>query len=106
MIATVSPGAKLGSTAPYACADLMLIEAGSRQPRSLANAFRSPAPAQVQAATGEMSKYLGKIDKAYGGKEVRRVMSVDDCEIPKAEPLCLDDLATWAADAVRNGTAV
>ena len=102
LIATVSPGAKLGSTAPYACADLMLIEAGSRQPRSLANAFRSPAPAQVKAATGAMSEYLGKIDKAYGGKEVRRVMSVEDCEIPKAEPLCLDDLATWAADAVRG----
>ena len=102
LIATVSPGAKLGSTAPYACADLMLIEAGSRQPRSLANAFRSPAPAQVKAATGAMSEYLGKIDKAYGGKEVRRVMSIEDCEIPKAEPLCLDDLATWAADAVRG----
>ena len=40
LIATVSPGAKLGSTAPYAYADLMLMEAGSRQPRSLANAFR------------------------------------------------------------------
>ena len=106
LIATVSPGAKLGSTAPYACADLMLIEAGSRQPRSLANAFRSPASAQVKAATDAMSAYLGKVDKAYGGKEVRRVMSVDDCEIPKAEPLCLDDLATWAAGAVRNGQAV
>ena len=80
----------------------MLIEAGSRQPRSLANAFRSPAPAQVKAATGAISEYLGKIDKAYGGKEVRRVMSVEDCEIPKAEPLCMDDLATWAADAVRG----
>ena len=106
LIATVSPGAKLGSTAPYACADLMLIEAGSRQPRSLANAFRQPARAQIEAATGAMSEYLGKIDKAYGGKEIRRVMSVEDCEIPKAEPLCLDDLATWAADAVRNGAAV
>ena len=102
LIATVSPGAKLGSTAPYACADLMLIEAGSRQPRSLANAFRQPARAQVEAATGAMSEYLGKIDKAYGGKEVRRVMSIEDCEIPKAEPLCLDDLATWAADTVRG----
>ena len=106
LIATVSPGAKLGSTAPYACADLMLIEAGSRQPRSLANAYRQPARAQVDAATDAMSKYLGKVDKAYGGKEVRRVMSVDDCNIPKAESLCLDDLATWAADAVRNGQAV
>ena len=42
LIATVSPGAKLGSTAPYSCADLMLIEAGIRQPRSLANTFRNP----------------------------------------------------------------
>ena len=47
LIATVSPGAKLGSTAPYGYADLMLIEAGVRQPRSLANAFRIPAKAQV-----------------------------------------------------------
>ena len=42
LIAKVSPGAKLGSTAPFAWAGLMLIEAGSRQPRSLANAFRKP----------------------------------------------------------------
>ena len=106
LIATVSPGAKLGSTAPYACADLMLIEAGSRQPRSLANAYRSPAPARVDDASARLSEYLAKLDKAYGGKEMRRVMSVDDCDIPQAEPLCLDDLATWAADAVCNGQAV
>ena len=30
LIATVSPGAKLGSTAPYAYADLMLVEAGAQ----------------------------------------------------------------------------
>ena len=106
LIATVSPGAKLGSTAPYACADLMLIEAGSRQPRSLANAYRNPSPARVKAATDAMSQYLRKIDQAYGGKEARRVMSIDDCDIPKAEPQRLDDLAAWAANAVRNGTAV
>ena len=106
LIATVSPGAKLGSTAPYACADLMLVEAGSRQPRSLANAYRQPARAQVEAATGALAGYLGKMDAAYGGKETRRVMSVEDCDIPGAERVCLDDLATWAADAVRNSAAV
>ena len=106
LIATVSPGAKLGSTAPYACADLILVEAGSRQPRSLANAYRKPARAQVEAATDALAGYLGKLDKAYGGKETRRVMSVEDCDIPGAERLCLDDLATWAADVVRNGQAV
>ena len=106
LIATVSPGAKLGSTAPYACADLMLIEAGTGQPRSLANAFRNPAKAQVAAATNALSQYLGKLDKCYGAKETRRVMSVEDCDIPNAERLCLDDLAAWAARAVRNGGAV
>ena len=104
LIATVSPGAKLGSTAPYSCADLVMIEAGSRQPRSLANAYRDPARAQIADATNALAGYLGKLDDAYGGREVRRVMSVEDCEIPKADRICLDDLATWAADAVRSGT--
>ena len=103
LIATVSPGAKLGSTAPYAYADLMLIEAGSRQPRSLANAYRNPSRAQVADAAAAMSEHLANLDAAYGGKEARRAMSVTDCDIANAERLCLDDLATWAADAVRNG---
>src|SRR5690606_1785398 len=34
-----SPGAKKGSTAPYAWADFLLLEVGSVQPRTLANAF-------------------------------------------------------------------
>ena len=104
LIATVSPGAKLGSTAPYACADLMLIEAGSRQPRSLANAYRTPSRPQFAEAIGALSCYLGKLDSAYGVKETRRVMSVEDCDVPGAERLNLDDLASWAADAIRNGT--
>ncbi len=106
LIATVSPGAKLGSTAPYSCADLMLIEAGKRQPRSLANAFRSPAEAQVTDAASRMADYLSKLDAAYGAKETRRVMSVEDCDIPNAERLCLDDLAAWVSQAVLRGEAV
>ena len=105
LIATVSPGAKRGSTAPYACADLALIEGGTRQPRSLANAFRTPAKAQVIDATARLSSYLGKLDAAYGGREARRVMSVEDCEVPNAERLSLDSLALWAAGEVNNGMA-
>lgn len=106
LIATVSPGAKRGSTAPYSCADLMLIEAGTRQPRSLANAFRNPVKAQVADATDALSQYLDKLDMAYGAKETRRMMSVEDCDIPNAEHLCLDDLAAWASQTVLNGEAV
>ena len=105
LIATVSPGAKLGSTAPYACADLMLVEAGSRQPRSLANAFRTPAKAQVEDAAQRLSDHLGKLDACYGAKEARRMASVEDCEVPGAARLCMDDVGAWAAEAVRSGTA-
>ena len=105
LIATVSPGAKLGSTAPYTCADLMLIEAGSHQPRSLANAFRTPAKAQVEDAAKQLSNHLAKLDAAYGTRESRRVMTVEDCEPPGSERLPMDDLAAWVADAVRSGTA-
>ena len=105
LIATVSPGAKLGSTAPYAYADLMLLEAGSRQPRSLANAYRGSVEAQSSATTAALSAHLGKLDECYGAREVRRVMSLDDSDLPGAERLNLDDLASWAADAVRSGEA-
>ena len=105
LIATVSPGAKLGSTAPYGYADLMLIEAGTRQPRSLANAFRVPARAQVEDATQRLCDHLGKLDEAYGTTEARRALSVEECEIPGAQRLNLDDLASWAAEAVRTGEA-
>lgn len=105
LIATVSPGAKLGSTAPYAYADLMLIEAGSRQPRSLANAFRIPVKAQVESAAKALAAEMNDLDGMYGAKEARRISSKKDYDIPKAERLCLDDLATWAANAIRSGEA-
>ena len=105
LIATVSPGAKLGSTAPYSCADLMLVEAGCRQPRSLANAFRKPVAPQTEAAVEALSGYLAKLDAAYGAKETRRVMSVEDYGIPEAKSACLDDLAKWARESIRNGEA-
>ena len=103
LIAKVSPGAKLGSTAPYAAADMMLIEAGSRQPRSLANAFRKPAKAQVDDAVCRLSDYLGKLDRCYKNGEARRMMSVEDCDLPEAQWLDCDALAEWAAEVIRSG---
>ncbi len=105
LIATVSPGAKLGSTAPYGYAELMLVEAGSRQPRSLANAYRAPVQPQVEAALGALSAYLGRLDAAYGSREERRVMSIEDCDLPGAARMSLEQIASWAADTVRGGRA-
>ena len=101
----VSPGAKKGSTAPYAFADLMLIEAGRRQPRTLANAFRTPSKALVSDAFARLSDYLGKVDRAYGGSEERRHLAVDPVTLPRSEPADLDKLAAWARDQVASSKA-
>ena len=76
----------------------MLIEAGSRQPRSLANAFRTPTPAQTADAAAALTGYLNKLDGAYGRRETRRLMSLEAFAIPGADRLPLDELAVWASN--------
>lgn len=105
LIATVSPGAKLGSTAPYGYAAWMLVEAGDCQPRSLAEAFRDPCQPSVEAAEREAREHLRKLDAAYGTGEARRVMSLNGESMPRAEPLDLSELAQWTGSAIRTGTA-
>ena len=104
MIATVTPGAKKGSTAPYGYAQLLLAEIGETQPRSLAGAYRFPAPPQVGAASQALADHLAQMDAAYGGAEARRFMAVDpDTEMPAAARRSLPQLAEWAAQAIQQG---
>ncbi|MDE2940256.1 MAG: type I-E CRISPR-associated protein Cas7/Cse4/CasC [Chloroflexota bacterium] len=105
LIATISPGAKLGSTAPYGRARFMLVEAGTCQPYSLADAFRRPARAQLEDALDRLSMEITAQDENYGRKGIRRFMSLEDCAISGAERLALADLAQWAAGVVRAGEA-
>ena len=105
LIATVSPGAKLGSTAPYERAAFVMIEAGSSQPRTLANAFRNPVRPQIESATNALAEYLEEDDDMYATKEIRRFASRKQRTIPGAQRSNVPDLATWAANAVRNGEA-
>lgn len=96
LIAEVSPGAKLGSTAPYSRAAFMLVEAGDRQPRSLAEAFRTACPANTSVAVGKLADHLAALDAAYSTGETRRVMSLTNAAIPGAERGTLADLAAFA----------
>lgn len=96
LIAEVSPGAKLGSTAPYGRASFMLLEAGDRQPRSLAEAYRKPCAPHADKAIKALSTYLEALDEAYATGEERRVMSLTDTQVPGAALGSLADLATWA----------
>ena len=96
LVAEVSPGAKRGSTAPYGRAAFMLLEAGDRQPRSLAGAYRTPCDPQIEPAVAALGRHLAALDAAYATGEERRSMSLVPSEIPGARPGSLADLAHWA----------
>ena len=105
LIATVSPGAKLGSTAPYGYASWMLIEAGDCQPRSLAEAFRDPCRPSLEAAEQRAAAHLTQLDETYATGESRRVTSLSKAAMPGAELLTLPELAQWAGSVIRTGSA-
>lgn len=103
LIAEVSPGAKLGSTAPYGYADLMLIEAGDRQPRSLSAAFRKPCAPNIDSAMAVLKTHLDKLDAAYQTGEDRRAMQLDGPDLTATEHLSLPELASWVEGKIKAG---
>ena len=106
LIATVSPGAKLGPTAPYGYASWMLVEAGDRQPRSLAEAFREPCEPRSTVAEDRVREYLAKIDAVYETGEARRFMSLEDTAMPGADRApSLRELASWSGGVMSAGRA-
>ena len=106
LIATVSPGAKLGPTAPYGYASWMLVEAGDRQPRSLAEAFREPCSPTARAAAEKAQMYLERLDAAYETGEARILMSLEDAGMPGTDRVpSLNELADWSGAAMRTGSA-
>lgn len=101
LIAEVSPGAKLGSTAPYGRAELMLLEAGDRQPRSLASAYCKAVPHDPAIAREALQDRLQQLDEAYATGEARAHMCVGG-ELAGIEKLPLPRLAAWAAERVKD----
>jgi CRISPR system Cascade subunit CasC len=107
LIATVSPGAKRGSTAPFEWAKFMLIETGDWQPRSLAGAFQNALNTQGdkirERAVAQLTDELQRHDAAYGAPSERRFLSVDDCQVPGAQRLPLASLTQWVQDRIVSG---
>lgn len=81
-VAQVTPGAKLGATAPYARAECVLLEVGSKQPRSLANAFLDPINNQAGGSNPmglsikAMAGYIDALDSMYGSDNEQRLLSM------------------------------
>lgn len=59
-------GAKKGSTAPYSSADLVMVEIGKAQPRTLAEAFRRKVGPTFEEAVNALGAYLDGKDRMYG----------------------------------------
>lgn len=108
LIPTVSPGAKLGSTAPYAYSHFMLAEWGKAQPRTLANAFDRPVRAHgdvLASAYDALAEYVTELDGAYGKSTERRCLVVRptaSLATIGAEKGSLDQLADWCAMRVKG----
>jgi CRISPR system Cascade subunit CasC len=111
LIAKVSPGAKRGSTAPYAHAEFVLVEIGRRQPRTLANAFRHAVPLEqgseplLARAGSALAIYLAEMDEMYGTHEVRRQSARPEARIPRIDTVTLPTLAAGVRAAIEEGRA-
>jgi CRISPR system Cascade subunit CasC len=109
LIATVSPGAKRGSTAPFDWAKFILVEAGDWQPRSLAGAFHNAlslddkSASIRQRAVSTLVKEIGAMDDAYGATLARRFLALDQVSVPGAERLNLTQLADWTKGIIEKG---
>jgi len=109
LMATVSPGAKLGSTAPYSYAQCLFAEAGSAQPRTLANAFQTPAPTQnvLENSYEKLGRYVDEIDQMYGVQTDRRLAAMGPTD-GLTDRLKVDDtttvpaLAEWTANQIQT----
>lgn len=109
IIATVTPGAKLGSTAPYAHSSCVIAECGSSQPRTLANAFQKPVPnrGDVLLATYDaLGTYVSQVDEMYGKSAERKIAAIGDTDalVSKisAERGNIAQLAEWVADYIKE----
>jgi len=105
MVATVSPGAKKGSTAPYAYSHLVLVESASSQPRTLQNAFLEPTrPAGniVCSAEVQIRDHLAELDQMYGKREARAHAGLGKTDELFENKMTLPDLASWAKERVKE----
>jgi CRISPR system Cascade subunit CasC len=105
LVAKITPGAKLGATAPYDWASLVLVEAGDEQPRTLANAFLAPvgtAPLEEKAAAA-LGAHVEAIDRMYGTAARRWLATrIAGADIAGAEAVSFPELVRRVGAGLRE----
>ena len=110
LVSIASPGAKLGSTAPYSRAECVLVEIGTSQPRTLANAFRKPVDKQpdlLENTYRPLAEYVSALDNMYGKSDDRRLSAIGPVEqlvsaLQVQGTIPVSETASWAANQVRG----
>ncbi|HKK43890.1 MAG TPA: type I-E CRISPR-associated protein Cas7/Cse4/CasC [Balneolaceae bacterium] len=111
LIATVSPGAKLGSTAPYSYAQCLLVESGTAQPRTLANAFQQAVSKNGDGVLSNsyqaVASHLAEMDQMYGNSNERKLSAMgpkkiflDKTDISEITPV--PEVAKWTSEQVKG----
>ncbi|WP_103026592.1 type I-E CRISPR-associated protein Cas7/Cse4/CasC [Salinibacter altiplanensis] len=110
LMTTVSPGAKLGSTAPYSYAQCLFAEVGTAQPRTLANAFQKPVRTDDVLANSyeKLGQYVDEIDQMYGVQTDRRLAAMGPTDrltgrLKVDDTTTVPDLAEWTAHQIEGG---
>ncbi len=105
LVAKVSPGAKLGATAPYSYASFVLAEMGNRQPRTLANAFLAPisldTPDIFGTSLNRLNEHLKQTDDMYGAEEERLVACRREASFIEAKQVTLPELAAEVRKVIK-----
>lgn len=112
IVATVSPGAKLGATAPHAYASAVLAELGNSQPRTLANAFLNTVnttrnnPDLLENTYLAMAGHIRDLDAMYGVTTARQLAATGASKelvgaIGVSKPVPLTELAEWIGKEIR-----
>jgi len=112
LVATVSPGAKLGSTAPHSYANCLFVESGTAQPRTLANAFQDPVPKNTQDGVlaesyDALAEYVEDMDGMYGTQTDRRLAAMGPTErltgrIGVGDTMTVSKVAEWTANQIQT----
>jgi len=105
LIAKVSPGAKLGSTAPYAWSEIVVVEKGNEQPRRLDKAFCEPVSTNgnvIKNACDALAKcYLDMVEMYGNGDQVSKhaaMINLPSLEEAFGKKLSFDELVTFASN--------
>lgn len=114
LVSTVSPGAKLGSTAPHSYAQCVFAESGTAQPRTLANAFQNPVSKNgqgvLEGSYDALGDYVTDMDEMYGALTDRRLAAMGPAADALADDVGVDntvsvgEIADWTAAQIDGQT--